>query len=67
MGDGDHELGLRLLRKYLNSDLEQDECAERYVFYNGGVKAASARCRSEVALEASRGTWGDDYFLWNLP
>lgn len=40
MGSGDPELGLRLLRKYLNSDLERDELAERYVFYNGGVKAA---------------------------
>lgn len=40
MGSGDPELGLRLLRTYLNSDLERDECAERYVFYNGGVKAA---------------------------
>lgn len=40
MGSGDHELGLRLLRKYLNSDLEREEQAERYVFYNGGVKAA---------------------------
>lgn len=40
MGSGDSELGMRLLRKYLNSDLERDERAERYVFYNGGVKAA---------------------------
>lgn len=40
MGSGDHELGLILLRKYLTSDLERDERAERYVFYNGGVKAA---------------------------
>lgn len=40
MGSGDDELALRLLRKYLSSDLERGELAERYVFYNGGVKAA---------------------------
>jgi hypothetical protein len=40
MGTGDVELGLLLLRRYLRHDLEKDERAERYVFYNGGVCAA---------------------------
>ncbi len=40
MGAGDRALGLRLLRRYLKSDLERSEPAERYVFYNEGVKAA---------------------------
>jgi hypothetical protein len=40
MGSGDPELGLLLLRRYLRNDLEQDDRAGRYVFYNGGVRAA---------------------------
>jgi hypothetical protein len=40
MGSGDTELGLVLLRRYLRHDLEKDDRAERYVFYNGGVQAA---------------------------
>jgi hypothetical protein len=40
MGSGDEQLGLVLLRRYLRSDLEKDERAERYVFYHGGVRAA---------------------------
>jgi len=40
MGSGDAGLGLLLLRRYLRNDLEKDDRAERYVFYNGGVRAA---------------------------
>ena len=40
MGSGDPELGLLLLRRYLRHDLEKNDRAERYVFYNGGVQAA---------------------------
>jgi len=40
MGTGDEELGTLLLRRYLRQDLEQRDRAARYVFYNGGVKAA---------------------------
>lgn len=40
MGSGDAGLGLLLLRRYLRHDLEKDDRAERYVFYNGGVQAA---------------------------
>ena len=40
MGAGDEELGTLLLRRYLRQDLEQRDRAARYVFYNGGVKAA---------------------------
>ena len=40
MGSGDAGLGLLLLRRYLRNDLEKDDRAERYVFYNGGVLAA---------------------------
>ena len=40
MGTGDTALGLLLLRRYLRNDLEKDDRAERYVFYNGGVQAA---------------------------
>lgn len=40
MGWGDEQLGLVLLRRYLRTDLEKDDRAERYVFYNGGVRAA---------------------------
>ena len=40
MGTGNEELGLLLLRRYLRNDLEKDDRAERYVFYNGGVLAA---------------------------
>lgn len=40
MGSGDSELGLLLLRRYLKQDLENNDRAERYVFYNGGVQAA---------------------------
>jgi len=40
MGSGDTELGLILLRRYLRHDLEKDDRAGRYVFYNGGVQAA---------------------------
>ena len=40
MGSGDETLGALLLRRYLEQDLEKDERAERYVFYNGGVRVA---------------------------
>ena len=40
MGSGDPGLGLSLLRRYLRHDLEKNDRAERYVFYNGGVQAA---------------------------
>jgi len=40
MGSGDVRLGLLLLRRYLRNDLEKDDRAQRYVFYNGGVQAA---------------------------
>lgn len=40
MGSGDAGLGLLLLRRYLRHDLEKDDRAQRYVFYNGGVRAA---------------------------
>ena len=40
MGVGDEELGILLLRRYLRQDLESGDRAARYVFYNGGVKAA---------------------------
>jgi hypothetical protein len=40
MGTGDEQLGLVLLRRYLRNDLEKEDRAERYVFYNGGVRAA---------------------------
>lgn len=40
MGSGDTGLGLMLLRRYLRHDLEKDDRAERYVCYNGGVRAA---------------------------
>ena len=40
MGEGDGDLALLLLRRYLRQDLESDDPASRYVFYNGGVKAA---------------------------
>ena len=40
MGTGDDRLGLLLLRRYLRNDLEKDDRAGRYVFYNGGVRAA---------------------------
>jgi hypothetical protein len=40
MGDGDETLGIKLLRRYLKADLEKEERAARYVFYNAGVKAA---------------------------
>ena len=40
MGSGDRELALVLLRKYLKLDLDRNERAARYVFYNEGVKAA---------------------------
>lgn len=38
---GDPVLGLTLLARYLRADYENpDQRAERYVFYNGGVRAA---------------------------
>ena len=40
MGAGDEELGTLLLRRYLRQDLVEGDRAARYVFYNGGVKAA---------------------------
>jgi hypothetical protein len=40
MGVGDDELALVLLRRFLKADLDSAKPATRYVFYNGGVKAA---------------------------
>ena len=40
MGTGDAGLGLLLLRRYLRNDLDKNDRAGRYVFYNGGVQAA---------------------------
>ncbi|MGD7653587.1 MAG: hypothetical protein ACQCXQ_10260 [Verrucomicrobiales bacterium] len=41
MGIGDPVLGLTLLARYLKADYENPEQrASRYVFYNGGVRAA---------------------------
>ena len=40
MGLGDESLALLLLRRYLKADLDNNQPADRYAFYNGGVKAA---------------------------
>jgi len=40
MGNGSDELGAKLLAKYLSLDIEKDDRAQRYVFYNAGVKVA---------------------------
>ena len=40
MGLGDESLAIVLLRRYLKADLDNDEAADRYAIYNGGVKAA---------------------------
>lgn len=40
MGLGDESLAILLLRRYLKADLDNSEAADRYAFYNAGVKAA---------------------------
>jgi hypothetical protein len=40
MGSGDDALAITLLRRYLKTDLDKNEAAARYAFYNAGVKAA---------------------------
>ncbi len=40
MGLGDDALAITLLRRYLKADLDTNEAADRYAFYNGGVNAA---------------------------
>jgi hypothetical protein len=58
MGSGDPELGLLLLRRYLRHDLEKNDRAERYVFYNGGVQAAllDGEVRGFLQLLEKRGS-----------
>lgn len=40
MGLGDDALAITLLQRYLKADLDNNAGADRYAFYNAGVKAA---------------------------
>ncbi len=40
MGLGDDALAITLLQRYLKADLDKNEAADRYAFYNAGVNAA---------------------------
>lgn len=62
MGEGDPELSLVLLEKYLQTSLENNDIKDVYAFYNAGVQAALEHPAVYALLKQIREAGAEIYF-----
>ena len=62
MGEGDPELSLSLLEKYLSCSLENNDVKDYYLFYNQGVCAALKNDKIYKLLEKHQQSGAEIYF-----
>lgn len=67
MGDGEREIGEKLMTSFTYALSEQDQFPTHVLFYNSGVHVSAGESKAREESGKTTRSWCEDSVLWDVP